>query len=163
MLQQIWIPISNSQNINPINITATLNTWNAITNTKIPFPFSFRPLYFTSKRTIKGPINPQHKHVFQQQNYATLSRKKKHGYASNSKKSKRAHFLFFLQAFFLPPVARLLCIESLEIPVEEEESPFEKIPNTDMTDRRTTTKKKHTHLGRALRWSNTLPVSLALA
>lgn len=28
------------------------------------------------------------------------------------------YFLFFLQAFFLPPVARLLCIESREIPIK---------------------------------------------
>lgn len=30
------------------------------------------------------------------------------------------YFLFFLHAFFLPPVALLLCMESLEIPVEEQ-------------------------------------------
>ena len=30
--------------------------------------------------------------------------------------SKITYFLFFLHAFFLPPVARLLCMESLEIP-----------------------------------------------
>ena len=31
-------------------------------------------------------------------------------------RGKRVYLRFFLQAFFLPPVARLLCIESLEIP-----------------------------------------------
>lgn len=31
---------------------------------------------------------------------------------------KGTYFLFFLQAFFLPPVARLLCMESREIPIK---------------------------------------------
>lgn len=33
--------------------------------------------------------------------------------------NKGAYLRFFLQAFFLPPVARLLCMESREIPGEE--------------------------------------------
>lgn len=32
------------------------------------------------------------------------------------KKDQDAYFLFFLHAFFFPPVALLLCIESREIP-----------------------------------------------
>jgi hypothetical protein len=36
--------------------------------------------------------------------------------ASNKIAFRVAYFLFFLQAFFLPPVARLLCKESREIP-----------------------------------------------
>lgn len=32
------------------------------------------------------------------------------------------YFLFFLHAFFLPPVARLLCIESREIPAYDHSS-----------------------------------------
>jgi hypothetical protein len=32
------------------------------------------------------------------------------------KEGNRVYLRFFLQAFFLPPVARLLCMESLEIP-----------------------------------------------
>ena len=40
-----------------------------------------------------------------------------HTYYTHTKnRGKRVYLRFFLQAFFLPPVARLLCIESLEIP-----------------------------------------------
>lgn len=34
------------------------------------------------------------------------------------------YFLFFLQAFFLPPVARRLCMESREIPLHHSDFEF---------------------------------------